>query len=144
MLAAGIGCGVLLWGVHQERLGTQTGGEVWFHANGRTEVEIEAAVVRMRDRSAFLPRGVLRVTKNKGNPKPLRGCLIAVDKLPDGAIPGDQLLLKGRTFFPAAPRRGGPRDSGSPAYPAVQTQCVSDRGREEKSLCAYVSKCRGE
>lgn len=79
--------------------GTQTRGEVWFHANGRTEVEIEAVVVRMRDRSAFLPRGVLRVTKNKGNPKPLRGCLIAVDKLPDGAITGDQLLLKGRTFF---------------------------------------------
>ena len=112
MLAAGIGCGVLLWGVHEERLGRQTGGEVWFHANGRTEVEIEAAVVRMRDRSVFFPRGVLRVTKSKGNPKPLRGCLIAVDKLPDGAIPGDQLLLKGRTFFPATPRNPAEFDRG--------------------------------
>ena len=112
MLAAGMGCGVLLWGVHQERLETQTGGEVWFHANGRTEVEIEVAVVRLRDRSAFLPRGVLRVTKNKGNPKPLRGCLIAVDNLPDDAMPGDQLLLKGRTFFPAAPRNPAEFDRG--------------------------------
>ena len=66
MLAAGMGCGVLLWGVHEERLGTQTGGEVWFHANGRTEVEIEAAVVRMRDRSAFLPRGGVACHQEQG------------------------------------------------------------------------------
>lgn len=73
MLVAGLGCLVLCWGIHKERLATQAGGEAWFHANGRAETEIEGAVVRLRDGSSLLPRGVLRVTNNKRNPEPLRG-----------------------------------------------------------------------
>ena len=112
MLAAGLGGWILLWGVHQERIETQIKGEAWFHSNGRTDVETEAVVVRLRDRSSFLPRGVLRVTKSEGNPKCLRGCLVAVDDLPDDASPGEQLLLQGRTYFPAAPRNPAEFDRG--------------------------------
>ena len=48
ILAAGLGCLVLCWGIHRERLGTQAEGEAWFHANGRGEAEIEGVVVRLR------------------------------------------------------------------------------------------------
>ena len=112
ILAAGLGCLVLCWGIHRERLGTQAEGEAWFHANGRGEAEIEGVVVRLRNGAGFLPRGVLLVTKNKHNPKPLRGCLIAVDELPEDIIPGDYLGLKGRTFFPAVPRNPAEFDRG--------------------------------
>jgi len=112
MLTAGVGCWMLFWGIHLERLGRQASGESWFHASGRTEVELEGVVIRLREASSFLPGGIFRVSGARQNPEALRGCLVAVDRMPDNSMPGDHMKLSGRTFFPAAPRNPAEFDRG--------------------------------
>ena len=77
MLTAGVGCWMLFWGIHLERLGRQASGESWFHASGRTEVELEGVVIRLREASSFLPGGIFRVSwgaaKSRGSARVPRG-----------------------------------------------------------------------
>ena len=86
---------MLFWGIHLERLGRQASGESWFHASGRTEVELEGVVIRLREASSFLPGGIFRVSGARQNPEALRGCLVAVDRMPENSMPGDHMKLSG-------------------------------------------------
>ena len=104
MLMVGFGGWILLGAVHQERQRLQADGESWIRANGRSRVEVEGTVIRLRDQEGFLPRARFRVNASGGNPVELRRTAIAVRGLPDGVKPGDVLLLSGRTVFPAAAR----------------------------------------
>ena len=104
MLMVGFGGWILLGAVHQERQRLQADGESWIRANGRSRVEVEGTVIRLRDQEGFLPRALFRVNASGGNPVELRRTAIAVRGLPDGVKPGDVLLLSGRTVFPAAAR----------------------------------------
>lgn len=104
ILVTGCVAWMLLWGVHHARLGKQAEGEAWVHANGRTRVEVEGTVVSLRDRGGVLPRAVLRVGGSERNPEALRQALVAVGDIPDEVKPGDVVLLRGQTFFPAAAR----------------------------------------
>ncbi|MCH2062480.1 MAG: ComEC/Rec2 family competence protein [Roseibacillus sp.] len=104
MVTAGFAGWLLLWSVHHDRLQRQSDGETWIHANGRTRVEVEGAVISLRDRGGFLPRAVFRISANERNPRGLRRTLVGVGDLPNEVKPGDVLLLRGQTFFPAAAR----------------------------------------
>ena len=141
MCAAGCGFWVLCWGIHYERLERQAGGEAWFQASGRAGAELEGAVVSLREHSGRLPRAIFRVSEARQNPQDLRGCFVALDDLPDGALPGDRLLLKGRTFFPASPRnpeefdRGGwLRSHGVSGEVRMESSCVLEGWRGSLSL----------
>ena len=104
MVTAGFAGWLLLWAVHHDRLQRQSDGETWIHSNGRTRVEVEGTVVSLRDRGGFLPRAVFRISASERNPLGLRRTLVAVGDLPNEVKPGDALLLRGQTFFPAAAR----------------------------------------
>ena len=104
MLMAGFGGWALLGVLHHGREGRQADGEAWIRANGRSQVEVEGTVIRLRDREGFLPRARFRINGAEGNPPALRNAVIAVRDLPDEVLPGDVLLLHGRTAFPATAR----------------------------------------
>ena len=104
MLMAGFGGWILLGAVHHGRQALQADGESWIRANGRSRVEVEGSVIRLRDREGFLPRALFRINASEGNPPALRRVVIAVRDLPDEVKPGDVLRLRGWTAFPAAAR----------------------------------------